>query len=186
MLVDVVCLRRNGNKLASDAVKAAVPVRGRIIIRTEPWREHWQPNITHVPTTFAYLKNPLRDDPLVESLLPALRMAHVKTLVEDAFVVIGLPTFAEADSSAPFPWRASISQGVCYVPSPRKCCAAGAARAARQIAEPRIRASRRLSAIPAWWANRSRKRSRRERRAGSRLPLQVAQPPPRQRALLHV
>lgn len=90
MLVDVVCMRRNGEKLALDIVKSAAPVRGRLTIRTEPWRERWAPNQPFVATTFAYLKGPLKDDPLVESLLPALRMAEVKTLIDDAFVVRGL------------------------------------------------------------------------------------------------
>lgn len=90
MLVDVVRLRQNGNKLPPDVVKGAGPVRGRLTIRAEPWRERWTPNAPAVLTTFAYLKTPRGDDPLVESLLPALRMAHVKTMADDAFVVLGL------------------------------------------------------------------------------------------------
>ena len=96
MLVDVVRLRHSGNKLPPDVIKGAVAVRGRLNIRTEPWREHWTPNLPHVLTTFAYLKHPLEDDPVVESLLPALRMAHVKTMIEDAFVVVGLERTLEA------------------------------------------------------------------------------------------
>lgn len=65
-------------------------MRGRLIIRTEPWRERWMPNAPPVLTTFAYLKIPIDGDPRVASLLPELRMAHVKTMFDDAFVVLGL------------------------------------------------------------------------------------------------
>ncbi len=85
---------RNSSEYA--LVKGAVPVRGRLTIRTELWREHWTQNLPHVPTTFAYLKNPLGDDPLVESLLSALRMAHVKTMIDEALVVVGLQRMGHA------------------------------------------------------------------------------------------
>lgn len=100
MLVDVVKMRRRGVKLSAQEIKSAVSVRGRLSIKTRPWRESWLPNMPMEPTTFASLFDHLEDDPLARSLME-LRQAHVNSLGADGFVIVGLersgPDMREVD-----------------------------------------------------------------------------------------
>lgn len=82
-------MRSEGKKLAPSVIKATTPIRGTLAIETRPWRQLWQPHLPLEPTTLAQLK---RDSALV---LPALHHAHVRTLRDDAFVVVGVETVGE-------------------------------------------------------------------------------------------
>lgn len=84
MLVDVVCLRREGVKLPRDAVLAAVPVRGRLTIAS--WRQGYGGG----PVTImhdAHLST--GNDPMQGQLLPSLHQARVTRIQGNALVVVG-------------------------------------------------------------------------------------------------
>jgi hypothetical protein len=83
MLVGVVEMRRNGQKLDAAELRAAVPVRGVLIVTTNPATRAGDPG-----TTYATLTNPRMSEPL----LPALREAHVSKLKGTQFIITGLET----------------------------------------------------------------------------------------------
>ena len=89
MLVDVVCMRKDGAKLQSSVTRAAVPVRGQLAIETRLWRQSWCPHKSMEPTTLARLTRESKD------VLPSLHHAHVRTLRDDEFVVVGIETVGE-------------------------------------------------------------------------------------------
>ena len=91
MLVDVVCMRHLGTKLPADVVRDMAPLRGSLVIVTEPWREMWQPNSPHVPTSFARLTGAeIHDIKRDSRLLPELRDARVTKMVDDSFLIVGI------------------------------------------------------------------------------------------------
>lgn len=102
MLVDVVLMRRGGNKLPAEQIKAAAPIRGRLQIYTRPWRETWAPHQPQVLTTFAQLYDHLEDDPIAQPVLK-LRDAHVNAWKGSTFVLVGLersgPELREIDEA---------------------------------------------------------------------------------------
>jgi hypothetical protein len=88
MLVEVVRMRTESVKLLPDQIKAATPMRGRLIIATQPWSEHATKE--RVRTTFAYLIEPRDDKRLGAPLIPFLRAAHVNKLDGESFVLFGI------------------------------------------------------------------------------------------------
>ena len=95
MLVDVVRMRAAGAKIAPEQLKAAVPVRGRLVLSTRPWRETWRPHVPTELTTFAYLFDHLEDDPIAQPMLE-LRAAHVNRLDLEGLVVVGIERSGDA------------------------------------------------------------------------------------------
>lgn len=92
MLVDVVCLRRRGEKLPSGEVRAAVPSRGELSFFTQPWRHEWTPHEPRVATTFALLRDPADGQ---RPILPQLRDARVRRMQGQQFVIVGIETRQE-------------------------------------------------------------------------------------------
>lgn len=101
MLVDVLCLRRDGVKLPQEQLLAVAHTRGYLRLKAVPWRSSYAPNVPMKPTVFASLHP---DEACKEpTLLRALREARIERLEGEAFVVIGLDQQGEYMREIDFP-----------------------------------------------------------------------------------
>jgi hypothetical protein len=87
MLVDVVRMRADGEKLAPDRIKDAPSVRGRLIVKMQPWSA--KPSAEKVPTTFAYLVDHMVERHVSLPLIPFLREARLRDM-DGSFVIVGI------------------------------------------------------------------------------------------------
>lgn len=101
MLVDVVLLRRQGEKLPKHVIRLATPVRGRLSLATMPWRQIWAPHKPYEATTLARLESAAGTDSA--PALPTLHSAHVRSLRDDQLVVVGIETAGEAHKELEWP-----------------------------------------------------------------------------------
>jgi hypothetical protein len=91
MLVDVVPLRRQGERISNEAAKAARPVRGRLVLTTRRAIDQFGTPVRVAGATFEPL-------PGNEPLHP-LDRAIVSTIQGDTMMVTGIEVWTAAQSS---------------------------------------------------------------------------------------
>ena len=94
MLVDVVCLRRDGRRLSNEEVKAAAPTRGRLVVKTRHALNQHGETARTADATFEPLPG--------QEALRRLDWVRVSTIQGDSIMVAGTEIWNEKRMSSSF------------------------------------------------------------------------------------